>query len=411
MPFSFDERTLASVASHILTALERQEVWFGRISTGSNSPLTNAATKITEALKRKDAAWSWATADVVAAFLADRLNDEIQNAPRKGGEAPRPLRTVDGFGELPPVARRLAEAISSLPWSYELLLPTHLQPEDETTFPRPTILGEGFELTVFDQATAAEYSLPPADAYTSALMHLQYPSSIESGKVYFVRRFTGYLPAGEFNPELDYMAHCFKGLLGLLLVDNLLQVNGLRLGPPQAALPIIPFHINEKNHKDLLPLRWLTAEDTDLAYGLKFSNAQGNFQDQLTGVAAAFDDIRTRSSARWYLDSFSRTTGAIQRIVSATISIESLLGDKKQSEKLGLTTLLANRLAYLIGHSAPHRDDIIRQFERLYDVRSHIVHSGKATLEASERTTLTDLQEFTRYALTRQVGDARLRSG
>jgi len=411
MPSAFDERTLASISTHISTALEQQEVWFGRVSTGSNAALTTAAVKITEVLKRKYSAWSWASADVVAAFLADRLNDDIRRVPRKGGEPPSSLRTLEGFGELPQVARRLAESISSLPWAYELLLPTHLRPADEATFPRQTIFAEGFEMIVFDSKTAAEYSLPAADGYTSALMHLQYPASIEVGRLYFVRRFTGYLPAGEFNPELDYMTHCFKGLLGLLLVDNLLQVNGMRLGPPAAALPIIPFLLTDDGGKDLLPLRWLTAEDTDLANGLQFSNAQGNFHGQLAGVAVAFGDTRTRSSARWYLDSFSRTTGAIQRIVSATISIESLLGDKKQAEKLGLTSLLANRLAYLVGHSASHRDDIIRQFERLYDVRSHIVHSGKATLEASEKTTLTDLQELTWYALKRQIGDARLRSG
>jgi hypothetical protein len=62
-----------------------------------------------------------------------------------------------------------------------------------------------------------------------------------------------------------------------------------------------------------------------------------------------------------------------------------MLGDRDTSETVGISKLLGNRCAYLLGRSAEERDNIILDFGRIYRLRSSIVHSGKHKLEGDDR--------------------------
>ena len=83
--------------------------------------------------------------------------------------------------------------------------------------------------------------------------------------------------------------------------------------------------------------------------------------------------------------------------------MEILLGEKAISDIIGLGELLRNRCAYLIGDSHKQREDILRNFKDIYDVRSKIVHRGKATLNIYERVLFSKLQWMCRRVIQKEI--------
>lgn len=63
-------------------------------------------------------------------------------------------------------------------------------------------------------------------------------------------------------------------------------------------------------------------------------------------------------------------------ILESTIALEVLLGDRNEASGIGLTKLLANRCAYLLGDSDESRRSLMEEFKSIYEIRSGIVHSG-----------------------------------
>jgi len=84
---------------------------------------------------------------------------------------------------------------------------------------------------------------------------------------------------------------------------------------------------------------------------------------------------RLFTSCLWLFRSFV-STRSLDVILDSTISIEVMLGDRDAAEGLGLTKLLANRCAYLLGKSANERISIMDEFKQIYDIRSQVVHAG-----------------------------------
>ncbi len=90
-----------------------------------------------------------------------------------------------------------------------------------------------------------------------------------------------------------------------------------------------------------------------------------------------------RLSARWLFDSHCGRDELLS-YVQATVAIEILLGDEDADPDVGLTTLMANRCAYLVATTAKARAHILRAFRDIYKVRSKIVHRGKSRLNSKE---------------------------
>ncbi len=100
---------------------------------------------------------------------------------------------------------------------------------------------------------------------------------------------------------------------------------------------------------------------------------------------------RLALAGQWLFDSYQGSNSLLS-FVQATVAIEILLGSKDVSDLLGLNELLKNRCAYLIGKSQAQRDRIMKDFGEIYNVRSKIVHAGKARLSAREQEMLFKLR-------------------
>lgn len=82
----------------------------------------------------------------------------------------------------------------------------------------------------------------------------------------------------------------------------------------------------------------------------------------------------------WAFDSQMNSEDIKTSFFQISVALEAILGvNTKNNNK---TVQLANRCAYLIGNSVTQRDEIIKQFEEFYKVRSELVHGGKISEES-----------------------------
>ena len=107
-------------------------------------------------------------------------------------------------------------------------------------------------------------------------------------------------------------------------------------------------------------------------------------------------------ASEWLFDSYCGSNELLS-FVQAIIVLEILLGDKSESDHIGLTALLRNRCAYLIGKSQLQRDEILKLFGKIYEVRSRIVHGGKTRLNSKEKELLRQLKWICRRAIAEEV--------
>lgn len=109
------------------------------------------------------------------------------------------------------------------------------------------------------------------------------------------------------------------------------------------------------------------------------------------------DDMSDRvcRACQWYFDSYTGTNQLLS-FLQATITIEILLGEKNKEilKKIGLTELLKNRCAYLVGKDHNSRNEIMEDFDKIYDVRSEIVHKGHSKLSSEQSILFDKLRKF-----------------
>jgi predicted Fe-S protein YdhL (DUF1289 family) len=96
---------------------------------------------------------------------------------------------------------------------------------------------------------------------------------------------------------------------------------------------------------------------------------------------------RLREAGQWQFAS-STERNEIFEFVEAVVVLEILFNDKDTAKQVGVEKLIANRCAYLVATSTAERQEILRDFEVIYDARSNIVHRGKARLSKRERNSL-----------------------
>ncbi|MBN9277161.1 MAG: hypothetical protein J0I57_05940, partial [Hyphomicrobium sp.] len=126
----------------------------------------------------------------------------------------------------------------------------------------------------------------------------------------------------------------------------------------------------------------------------------------LGNMASAFAGLEKAETillgAQWLFDSYS-SRDELLSFVQAMVVLEILLGDKNASDKIGLGSLLRNRCAYLIGNSQEERTNILQDFNKIYSVRSQIVHAGKHRLTLEERSLFRRLQWMCRRVIDKEV--------
>ncbi len=115
-------------------------------------------------------------------------------------------------------------------------------------------------------------------------------------------------------------------------------------------------------------------------------------------------DQRVLNAARWYFDSHCGANLQV-RFVQIATAFEILLGDHAQSRETGLSTLMANRCAYMLGKNEASRRKICEAFRAGYDIRSKIVHTGKTRLSSNEIGHFSYMQALCALVIRRECSE------
>ena len=132
---------------------------------------------------------------------------------------------------------------------------------------------------------------------------------------------------------------------------------------------------------------------------VKFNDLDGKLDDEKKKIGWAVYQLRQMHNvfssgdrgarlvraSQWFFDSYTGQDELLSFIQSMVV-LEILLGENRPPEEIGLSELLRNRCAYLIGKSHRQRSELLQDFGKIYRVRSEIVHSGKSRLTPDERS-------------------------
>lgn len=111
---------------------------------------------------------------------------------------------------------------------------------------------------------------------------------------------------------------------------------------------------------------------------------------------------RLLAASMWYFDGFGSSNDLLN-YVQTIVCLEILLGDKRMSDDVGIGKLLASRCAYLIGRSVKEREEIEKEMQEIYSLRSKIVHNGHSRLDHSQVVMLRQLRSYCKRVIVKET--------
>jgi hypothetical protein len=352
----------------------------------------------------------------VSDFVLETLARELYETQKYESDTPpAKLTELGGYADLQTVAARIIEQLRTLPWAYALSIPlpneigtvlgktTSLLLDTDTI--RLVVPGDHFtdEYPLVSGIEMRDQNLSRTVGATSLYgganllamlgrQKLKWDEGVAHVQVYV----NGFIGMYGSTAALDAAVDHIKALVGLGVALGLFDMKRSFATKAAETKGIIHRLVDGKwLIERVLPLD--TALSTALA-NLVFDSRRGTInsdEEQLAWavnvfekVARVFADVpRPRQlllAAQWLFDSHCGSDEMLSFVQSAVV-LEILLGDKATSDAMGLGELLRNRCAYSISNTVEERDQILRDFPKIYAVRSEIVHAGKKRLSYQEK--------------------------
>lgn len=347
----------------------------------------------------------------------------------------KPLSEFTNYTNINDVAVRLVEEFESLPWSYIV------------SFELPDSIGRQLRLVAIPYSlTSSLKIIAPDDTYNS-LYPLQQENkelnNLRPGNEEHMKRFTEELLRAQrgipihWNTETSYIQidvegfignygktapleralETLKSFVGLSLATRLMKVNDNQATQSFSWPPKSHLIIHRKiDHKwEVYTTHELPSDLTGTLHGLEIESIDGKLesdlvsgfiQNKLQKIATAFSNPDKAEhvllAAQWLLDSYVGTNELLS-FVQTMIAMEIILGEESKPDVVGIGELLRNRCAYLIGESHSQRKMILTDFDKIYNVRSKIVHRGKSRLSSKERILFQELQWMCRRVISEEL--------
>lgn len=227
----------------------------------------------------------------------------------------------------------------------------------------------------------------------------------KDGNTYLLINLNGFVSnTGKTNTSFN-IENTFKSFLGLMIANNILNFsyNNKRNFDSQYYV----FTNNIISSKTRLNGEFIKGIDRLSANtGLIERLDHKKFMQTLELAAKLFQDNeeceKIRNACCWTFDSYC-SENELLAFVQATITLEILLGDKSESDKVGLGSLLKNRCAYLLGKTNEERNEILKEFNEIYDIRSRIVHRGHPKLNSNEKNLLQKVRSLAKRVIVKEL--------
>ncbi|BFT30964.1 hypothetical protein D210916BOD24_21400 [Alteromonas sp. D210916BOD_24] len=335
------------------------------------------------------------------------------------------LTEIDGYQDTADVARRLVNEFDSLPWQY--IFSIELNSDIAKLFQESL---DNFDISesIAIRKSDDDFSLiyPPKSGIEKrdqsisgsglGLFSLFTENTWNSKGAFLQIKSEGFV--GQYGPDETHtqVIEKLKSFCGLGIALRLFKINAKYRSTPTKAKFFI--HKLENENWVVQGKHELDYDISDTFHDLVIHDFDGVLDTQdkqaswvnrklsdMNTVFSCEDEAKTQKlllACQWLFESFSGKNELLS-FVQTTVVIEILLGDKASSEQVGLGTLLRNRCAYLIGTSQSQRNEILDDFQKIYDVRSKIVHGGKSRLNYVERGLMDKLQWMCRRVIQEEV--------
>lgn len=329
------------------------------------------------------------------------------------------LNDVKEFQDTLSVATEIVESFASLPWEYAV------------TIKLPDALGE----LISDTKKIIEFSNSLRVVSNGELLSKSHPiavnKEVDGERSPLLNAFIGaldwndsaaYLQVNvwgcmdEFSttPPVTAAKNEIRSFLGLVIATELLETNEAL--KPLTASETLYAHKNQGTKCEhvwnfqLDGYHSRTIQSMKLGSVDKKLDSERKKQDWILRTLERFKIVfqnRERSkniilASQWLFDSYT-SENQLLSFVQTMIVLEILLGDKKSSDIIGIGELLRNRCAYMIGRDNTHRQKIIEDLNKIYKIRSEIVHTGKNHLSLNERTLFDHLRWMCKQVILREI--------
>jgi hypothetical protein len=331
-------------------------------------------------------------------FVQSEINERLLKVyPFDSAQKAKPLRDLNEFANPVAVAREIVARLKGLPERYRLTIP--LSPQfSAPLLPNVASVRLGEHAAVCKAEKLPELSMKSENSFVDeALFSDPFSNSLNTDRtlsselLYFTSVELGYIPTGRSSIVAEHFLDKNRALYGAMTA---MGVTSERFKSVQGKKQFALAHMHSgsadilstvETPDDLWDRRWY--QDTEA-----FVNAAG---DKPSAIKSAFERVslilsdddfaqRAMTACIWYYRALN-SSNSLDRILHATIAIEVLVGDKETADSVGLTKLLGNRCAYLLGRTRLSRQKIVDEFVEIYRVRSAIVHGGKHKMEKKDR--------------------------
>lgn len=343
--------------------------------------------------------------DPFATFVNDELDTRFKGPGPNPAAEEAPLTNYEGYGDLSTVAADLVESFSTLPWSYQLTI----------RLPNPfgAVVAREFGEMVLSprhriiSGAALRAGFPTAgrrQGLADLMMNTKPAPPWDENGAYLQVAMSGYFRSKQTEPFFaardDVLTFFGLGIaLGLF--------SEFPLGVRDIDGKVSHFYVHRLTSDAWVEQSTLDIDDQHqqgigrLALADDIRDDPDLMRQKLGRIGTIFRSDMGKNialSARWLFESQCGRDALLQ-YVQAAVAIEILLGDEEADPSVGLTTLMANRCAFLIAKTPAARTNLLKLFRDIYKVRSKIVHRGKSRLNAQETGLFRALQMILRMVI------------
>lgn len=324
----------------------------------------------------------------------------------------------------------LIEKFSSIPITYEILFKL---PSSKGLGAERVKLSEDVQiLEVLDQSKFSEFTFRPGNMLGDLLspdIIIEKSSLFRKFDVFLLIKTRGIVNRTRTTSAMINSLSKLKQVLILGNILGILDISGDKQSmwpDPTLGLAVV---LEENNWRENVATIDLPEEIYSQLHRAKLAITSGKISMELnfgsaenpsntlqgTPVITAFsnaakvldspdsdaDASAIKAAVEWFYDSLTTNNQTIS-FLQTCIGLEAIFGDEVESE--GLTKMLANRCAYLLGQSIQNRREIRSRFSKLYEVRSKLVHGRKLRLSDEELSHLEWGRKTLGSAIKKELG-------
>lgn len=356
-------------------------------------------------------------------FVYETLSKELYEKQEFDSDTPLiKLIEIDDYKNSKEVAQRLVSDFESLPWEYTLFIKL------------PNGLGKFFSEHIKERSLSDSVKIiTPNDDFAKkfplqsgieardqslagglGLFVLGKPQEWDPESGYLQVNVSGFIGRYGDTAPLEVASSLFKAFCGLAIALRLLTVSYKYRPTPSKEKFFIHRKVGERWEIERKHELEVATSDTyldlvlhDLEGRLETDAKKVAWVRRILGLISCVFSNESKSrklllGSQWLFDSYCGKNELLSFVQTAVV-LEILLGEKAVSDIMGLGELLRNRCAYLIGESHKQRQEILKEFKDIYDVRSGIVHQGKSRLNLHERSLFSKLQWMCRRVIQEEV--------